>query len=79
MSHSSPEAGQSFNYHGINLTLKQQAQVRSRMYSFYKKMMFIWDQRSVGGLMNPQFNGRYILGALAHDYRLWEAQSGMPS
>ena len=46
------EAGQSFNpYNGINFPLKQQAQSDPRMYDFYKKMMFIWDQ-NVGGLMN---------------------------
>ena len=46
------EAGQSFNpYNGINEPLKHQAQSDPRMYKFYKKMMFIWDQK-VGGLMN---------------------------
>jgi hypothetical protein len=46
------EAGQSFNpYNGINEQLKQEAQSDPRIYSFYDKMLDIWDQK-VGGLMN---------------------------
>ena len=57
--------------------LKIQAQSDPRMYAFYKKMMFIWDQK-VGGLMNLYGLNEPFWGLLP-TLPTQEAPSGMQS